>query len=136
MPIHIENVTIEPILESIHCSIRDEALTLIIGRSGSGKSTFIQAIAGLMKLGSGSITYDDVSLWSKKKLNRELLLQHAIAFQYPEHQLFAGTVQEEFNYSLRPYRVSRVENMRRTNVGMEELQLSPSLLDQSPFELS
>lgn len=114
----------------------DHTLTLIIGRSGSGKSTFIQAIAGLVKLGAGSVFYDEAPLWNKKKVNREVLLQHAIAFQSPEHQMFAETVQQEFDYSLRPYRVSREECTRRTNYALHELRLSQSVLNQSPFELS
>jgi energy-coupling factor transporter ATP-binding protein EcfA2/energy-coupling factor transporter transmembrane protein EcfT len=114
----------------------DQSITLIIGRSGSGKSTFIQAIAGLINISSGSVTYGDTSLWNKKKVNKGVLLQHAIAFQSPEQQLFAETIQEEFDYSLRPYRLSAVEVARRTSVALQELKLSQSLLQHSPFELS
>jgi energy-coupling factor transporter ATP-binding protein EcfA2/energy-coupling factor transporter transmembrane protein EcfT len=136
MPINIEDLTIEPILKSINCMLMDHTLTLIIGRSGSGKSTLLQAIAGLVRLGAGSVTYNDTLLWNKKKVNKEVLLQHSLAFQSPEHQLFAETVQEEFDYSLRPYRVSRVESTRRTNNALQELQLSQRILHYSPFELS
>jgi energy-coupling factor transporter ATP-binding protein EcfA2/energy-coupling factor transporter transmembrane protein EcfT len=114
----------------------DQSITLIIGRSGSGKSTFIQAIAGLINISSGSVTYGDTSLWNKKKVNKDVLLQHALAFQSPEQQLFAETIQEEFDYSLRPYRLLPIEGARRTSFALQELQLSQSLLQHSPFELS
>ncbi|MEX2414949.1 MAG: ATP-binding cassette domain-containing protein [Paenibacillaceae bacterium] len=136
MPINVEDLTIEPILKSISCTLTDHRVTLIIGQSGSGKSTLLRALAGLLKIETGSVSYDHVPLWNKRKVNREVLLQNAIAFQSPEHQLFAQTVQGEFDYSLRPYRVSFTERTRRTNEALEEMQLPQSMLQQSPFELS
>jgi energy-coupling factor transporter ATP-binding protein EcfA2/energy-coupling factor transporter transmembrane protein EcfT len=136
MPINIEGLTIEPILKSISCTLEDQRLTLVIGRSGSGKSTFLRALAGLVNIHSGSVSYDQIPLWNKGKVNREVLLQNAIAFQSPEHQLFAQTIQGEFDYSLRPYRVSLMERTRRTKIALEEMQLPQSIVQQSPFELS
>lgn len=96
----------------------------------------LRALAGLVKIESGSVSYDQIPLWNKGKVNREVLLQNAIAFQSPEHQLFAQTVQGEFDYSLRPYRISLTERTRRTKDALQEMQLSQSILEQSPFELS
>lgn len=136
MPITIHELSLSPILQSINCTLQDNSLTLIVGRSGSGKSTFIQAIAGLVKPTSGSVTYDNAPLWKERKVNRDVLLQHAIAFQSPEQQLFAETVHKEFEYSLRPYRVSSDEVIGRSNVALEELHLPQSILQHSPFDLS
>ncbi len=136
MPIIVENVTIEPILNSINCTIQDHSLTLIIGQSGAGKSTLLLALAGLMKLQAGSVSYDQVPLWNKGKVNRELLLRIAIAFQSPEHQFFAQTVQREFDYSLRPYRLDSTERTLRTNDALQQMKLQQSILLKSPFEFS
>ncbi len=136
MPIQVDNLTIEPILESISCTMMDHSLTLIIGRSGSGKSTLLRALAGLVNIQSGTIGYDQIPLWNKGRVNREALLLNAIAFQSPEHQLFAQTVQGEFDYSLRPYRLGNTECNRRTNDALQAMKLQQSIRLNSPFELS
>ncbi|MFD2611705.1 ATP-binding cassette domain-containing protein [Paenibacillus gansuensis] len=143
MPITIRNLTVygedakaEPVLKDISCSLPKESLTLIIGKSGSGKSTLLRTLGGLVPPGSGELLYDGEPLWRKNRVSRPLLLQSAVAFQFPEHQLFAPTLQREFDYSLKPYRLPKPERLRRTDAAMHSQRLPVSLLDASPFTLS
>lgn len=143
MPINVSGLTVyadrqrsRTILNHIHCSMQDRSLTLVVGKAGSGKSTLLRTLAGLSEIGEGSVFYDDLPLWKKGKVNRSLLLRNSVAFQFPEHQLFARTVQGEFDYSLRAYRLPKPEKLRRTAAAMDGQRLPASYLSLSPFTLS
>jgi energy-coupling factor transport system permease/ATP-binding protein len=141
MPIHIENLSIlgdgqKQLLDRVTATLADQSITLIIGRAGSGKTTLLRALAGLTQPANGTIRYGDRLMWSRKKVNRELLLESSIAFQFPEHQLFARTVQEELDYSLRPYRLPKPKRLQRSIEALEGQRLPASVLSRSPFLLS
>lgn len=143
MPIKVNGLTIytnpshtNTILQNVNCSIQDLTLTLVIGRSGSGKTTLLRALAGLLEIDDGTVYYDDIPLWNRGRLNRSVLLQNSVAFQFPEHQLFSRTIQGEFDYSLQPYRLSKQERIQRTQSAIHSQQLPASYLEQSPFALS
>ncbi|MBP1155559.1 MULTISPECIES: ATP-binding cassette domain-containing protein [unclassified Paenibacillus] len=143
MPINVSGLTVyadhrrsRTILNNIHCSIQDRTLTLVIGKAGSGKTTLLRTLAGLSEIGEGNVYYDDLPLWKKGKVDPSLLLRNALAFQFPEHQLFARTVQGEFDYSLRAYRLPKPEKLRRIAAAMDGQRLPTSYLALSPFTLS
>ncbi|ANS76439.1 hypothetical protein AWM70_19225 [Paenibacillus yonginensis] len=144
MPITIKDVTVYADRQRSHALLRDvdcvfpddRSLTLIIGKSGSGKTTLLRTMAGLMTVGSGNVYYDELPLWINRRLNRSALLRSAVAFQFPEHQLFARTVQGEFDYSLRPYRLRKPDKERRIFAALEGQRLPAAFLSRAPFSLS
>lgn len=143
MPIRVERITVRanatgaaPLLDGISCTIQERSLTLLIGPAGSGKSTLLRVLAGLQRADEGRVAYDGVPLWENGQLNRNLLKQHAMAFQFPERQLFASTLHKEFHYSLRPYRIEGAEREKRIHDALEEMALPRSCLPSSPFILS
>ncbi|ALS22420.1 ATP-binding cassette domain-containing protein [Paenibacillus naphthalenovorans] len=143
MPIKVSGLTVftdhgrtGTILNNIHCTVQDRTMTLVIGKAGSGKSTLLRSLAGLTENIEGNVFYDDLPLWKQGRIDRQLLLRSVLAFQFPEHQLFARTVQGEFDYSLRAYRLPKPEKLRRTAAAMEGQRLPASYLSLSPFILS
>jgi energy-coupling factor transport system permease/ATP-binding protein len=143
MPIKVDNLTVyadrgrkHVLLRDMNCSMLDRTITLVIGKAGSGKSTLLRALAGLKDFTQGEIYYDGIPLRSGRQTNRALLLRSSIAFQFPEHQLFARTLQGEFDYSLRPYRLPFAEKTRRITTALGGQGMPDSSLSQSPFILS
>ncbi|WP_284641353.1 ATP-binding cassette domain-containing protein [Paenibacillus silviterrae] len=143
MPIVMRDVTVRAegregrtILHPVSGEIAEHSLTLLIGRTGSGKSTLLKALAGLTPIASGTVDYNGTSLWRKGKPVREALLLSGMAFQFPEQQLFAQTVQGEFDYSLRPYRLGKPEREERIDKAMSSMKLPRELLGASPLTLS
>ncbi len=142
MPIELNGVTVQyhssprPSLNDITVSLRDHAVTLLVGMTGSGKSTLLDTISGLVSPTKGQITVDGVPLWSGQKPRRELIMKFGSVFQYPEHQLFSKSVQGEFAYSLRPYRISKMEITKRTEDSLQQVNLETAILPESPLILS
>ncbi|GIQ67208.1 ATP-binding cassette domain-containing protein [Xylanibacillus composti] len=127
----------KPIVDGISFHLEEHSLTLLIGPSGSGKTTVLRALAGLAELDAGRILYDGEPLWfNPGKVNRAVMMRHAVAFQFPEHQLFASSIGGEFSYSLKPYGYKRTERFQRSTEALRELQLANLSLEASPFALS
>lgn len=103
----------------------------IAGHTGSGKSTLIQIVAGLIKLTSGSVTIDGLPITDKKI--RRLI---GIVFQYPEQQLFEETVERDIAFAPRNFGLSDAEISARVSEAMRQVGLDESLKNFSPFELS
>ena len=108
----------------------------IIGHTGSGKSTLIQHLNGLLRPTSGEILLDGTNIWQDKKTTRESRFRVGLVFQYPEYQLFEETVYRDIAFG--PKNMSLSEEEIRTRVlraagfaGVDE-----SLLEKSPFDLS
>ncbi|MCR8635067.1 ATP-binding cassette domain-containing protein [Paenibacillus radicis (ex Xue et al. 2023)] len=125
-----------PILTNINCRLQKGTVTLIAGQTGSGKSTFLNAIAGLIPLQAGTISYDGKSLWNGQRMNNAIKFKMSVLFQYPERQLFAESIRKEFLYSLRPLRLSKQETAARINEAMNRMKLPEELLTESFFTLS
>ncbi|TLS52745.1 ATP-binding cassette domain-containing protein [Paenibacillus antri] len=124
------------IVRDVSFAAEDRAITLVVGRSGSGKSTLLRAMAGLTPPSVGNVTFDERPLWNGNRPDRKILQETALAFQFPEHQLFAPTVQGEFDYSLRPYRLPAEESAKRISSALESHNLPPAITSISPFQLS
>lgn len=108
----------------------------IIGHTGSGKSTLIQHLNGLLKPTSGQVLLDGKDIWSDKKLTREARFRVGLVFQYPEYQLFEETVYKDISFGPRNMRLKPDEIDRRVREAAKFVGLSQEQLDKSPFELS
>ncbi len=108
----------------------------IIGHTGSGKSTLIQMLNGLMKPTSGSIFFRGEDIWGKKYDRRALRANVGLVFQYPEYQLFEETVEKDIAFGPRNMELSEEEIALRIREGMYFTGLSDKLRKKSPFELS
>lgn len=129
------------VLKDITHRFQAGTITLILGRSGSGKTMLLEALAGLRDIQAGDVFIGDSPLWkgpqARKKIQRQTMLMLGIGFQHPEQQLFAQTVEAEFNYNLRPYRLSPEERKQRMEAtSYYNSQESADWLRLDPFKLS
>ena len=109
----------------------------IIGKTGSGKSTFIQHLNALIKLQSGSIKVYDVDLTQKKPDLKKLRGTVGMVMQYPEYQLFDETVEKDVGYGPKNLGLSEEEIKCRVKEAIELVGLNyKEVADRSPFELS
>ena len=108
----------------------------VIGHTGSGKSTLIQMLNGLMKPTSGTVFFRGEDIWGKKYDRRTLRANVGLVFQYPEYQLFEETVQKDIAFGPRNMGLSDSEVAQRVKEAMEITGLSDKLRNKSPFELS
>ena len=108
----------------------------LIGHTGSGKSTFVQHLNGLLKPSSGRILLDGKDIWESKKNIREVRFRIGVVFQYPEHQLFEETVYKDIAFGPKNMRLSAEEVDLRVRESAGFVGLSDDMLEKSPFELS
>jgi len=108
----------------------------IIGRTGSGKSTLIQHLNGLLKPTSGQILFEGKDIWSSKAMTHDIRYQVGLVFQYPEYQLFEETVYKDIAYGPRNMKLPEEEVDRRVRQAAQFAGLSDAVLERSPFELS
>lgn len=146
MPIKIENLTHiymqgtpfeATALQNINLEIDDGEFVGLIGHTGSGKSTLIQHLNGLLKPTSGTITVNDIRIDKDSRNLKEVRRQVGLVFQYPEHQLFEETVYQDIAFGPRNLGLSAEEIDVRVREAMALVGLDfDSLKDRSPFELS
>ena len=128
-------------LDNVSLTIEEGDFLGIIGHTGSGKTTFVQHLNGLIKVGKnkGSITVGEFSLGDKKCDFKKLRSKVGMVFQYPEHQLFAETVLDDVAFSLKNFEPNLTEEEKTERV-KEALSLVgldiEKVKDKSPFELS
>lgn len=108
----------------------------IIGHTGSGKSTLIQHLNGLLKPTSGQVLYQGRDIWSDPKLTRRTRFNVGLVFQYPEYQLFEETVYRDIAFGPRNMGLDEKEIDRRVRSAAYFVGLRDDQLDKSPFELS
>ena len=123
-------------LDGISFRVEEGEFIGIIGHTGSGKSTLMQHLNGLLKPTRGTVLVDGKDIWSDKKLTRQARFQVGLVFQYPEYQLFEETVYKDIafgpkNMGLKPEEVDRRVREAAGFVGLTEAQL-----EVSPFDLS
>ena len=108
----------------------------IIGHTGSGKSTLMQQLNGLLKPTSGSVLLDGQDIWSDKKLTRQTRFRVGLVFQYPEYQLFEETVYKDIAFGPRNMGLSDEEIDHRVREAAGFVGLTEDQLEASPFDLS
>ena len=126
-----------------HVAIRDIDFTVekgeylgIIGATGSGKSTFIQHLNGLLKPTSGRVYFGGRDIHESKSYTRETRFKVGLVFQYPEYQLFESTVFEDIAFGPKNMGLPEPEVRERTYEAAGFVGLDDELLGKSPFELS
>lgn len=124
-------------LDDISLTIKDNSFIGIIGHTGSGKSTFMQQLNGLLRPTSGTIIIDGVDITQKDiKLNK-LRESVGMVFQYPEYQLFEETVEKDVAFGPKNLGLSDEEVVVRVKDAIEDVKLDYEWVkDRSPFELS
>lgn len=124
-------------LDDISLTIKDNSFIGIIGHTGSGKSTFMQQLNGLLRPTSGTIIIDGVDITQKDiKLNK-LRESVGMVFQYPEYQLFEETVEKDVAFGPKNLGLSDEEVAMRVKDAIEDVKLDYEWVkDRSPFELS
>lgn len=128
-------------LDNVSLSIEEGEFFGIIGQTGSGKSTFVQHLNGLIKIGKnkGEIKIGDFNLTDKDCDFKALRSKVGMVFQYPEHQLFAETVFEDVAFGLKNFckEMTDAEISERVQMSLELVGLDyQRIKDKSPFELS
>lgn len=108
----------------------------IIGHTGSGKSTLVQTLNGLLKPTKGTITLDGEDIWAKPKEIRKIRFKVGLVFQYPEYQLFEETVEKDIAFGPTNMGLSEEQVRQRVLDAAKFVGLKPELLSKSPFDLS
>ena len=123
-------------LSQIHLRIPKGSFVAVVGATGSGKSTLIQCIAGLIRPCAGHVRVGDQIFDANSKSGAALRRHVGMVFQYPEHQLFADTVKSDIAFGLKNRGIKEPEVSRRVRWAMDLVGLSPELSERSPFRLS
>ena len=108
----------------------------IIGHTGSGKSTLMQHLNGLLKPTSGSIVLDGTDIWIDKKTTRQARFRVGLVFQYPEYQLFEETVYKDIAFGPKNMGLDSQEIDRRVREAAGFVGITEQQLEVSPFDLS
>ena len=124
-------------LINVNLTVEEGDFLAIIGHTGSGKSTFVQHLNGLVKLQSGTIIVDGIDLSQKKIDYKKLRGTVGMVFQYPEYQLFADTVYDDVAFGPKNLKLSKQEIDERVKEAIKLVGLDFDYVNQkSPFELS
>ena len=108
----------------------------IIGHTGSGKSTLVQHLNGLLRPTSGKVLLNGRDIWENPKKIREVRFKVGLVFQYPEHQLFEETAYKDIAFGPSNMGLDGDEIDKRVRTAARFVGLKDELLEKSPFELS
>ena len=123
-------------LDEVSFSVDRGEFIGIIGHTGSGKSTLMQHLNGLLKPTSGEILLDGKDIWADKAQTRQARFRVGLVFQYPEYQLFEETVYKDIAFGPRNMKLSEAEIDRRVREAAGFVGLTEEQLQVSPFDLS
>ncbi len=123
-------------VEDVSIRIEEGEYVGVIGHTGSGKSTFIQHLNGLLAPTGGKVYVGDEDLWADKSKLRAFRFRVGLVFQYPEYQLFEETVRQDIAFGPRNMGLDESEIDRRVHEAARFVGLREELLEKSPFELS
>ena len=123
-------------LDNVSFALTPGEFVGIIGHTGSGKSTLMQQMNGLLKPTSGQVLLDGVDIWSDKKLTRQARFRVGLVFQYPEYQLFEETVYRDIAFGPKNMGLDEKEVDRRVREAAGFVGLTQAQLEVSPFDLS
>ena len=126
-----------------HTAVKNMSFTVasgeflgIIGHTGSGKSTLMQHLNGLLKPEQGDILLKGESIWKDKQSTRQARFRVGLVFQYPEYQLFEETVYKDIAFGPKNMKLKEEEIRRRVYRAAHFVGLPEDVMEKSPFELS
>ena len=123
-------------LKNVNIEISQGEYVGIIGHTGSGKSTFVQHLNGLLQPTRGKVLLDGVDINSSKILRHDTRFKVGLVFQYPEYQLFEETVFKDISFGPRNMKLSKPEVEERVREAAAFVGVPESLFDKSPLEIS
>lgn len=123
-------------LDDISLTLGGSSITGFMGHTGSGKSTLVQLLNGILKPTSGQVLLDGTDIWENPKKIRDVRFKVGLVMQYPEYQLFDETVREDIAFGPKNMGMSKAEIDARVLEAAHFAGLHESLLDKSPFDLS
>ena len=123
-------------LDGIKLDIQKGIITGLIGHTGSGKSTLVQMLNGILKPHHGRVILDGEDIWQKPKDIKKIRFRVGLVMQYPEYQLFEETIYKDIAYGPKNMGLDEKEIDERVREAAEFAGLSPDLLERSPFDLS
>jgi energy-coupling factor transport system ATP-binding protein len=123
-------------ISNISVEIQKGDFVGVIGHTGSGKSTFVQHLNGLIKPTEGRVLLNGKDIWKEPKKIKDIRFKVGMVFQYPEHQLFEETVYKDIAFGPANMGCSKSEIGNRVKRAVAFVNLSESLMTKSPFELS
>ena len=123
-------------IEDVNLEVMPGEFLGIIGHTGSGKSTLIQHLNGLLRPTGGEIRLDGEDIWAKPKEIRRVRFQVGLVFQYPEYQLFEETVFKDISFGPKNMGLEDEEVERRVRQAAAFAGIDEEMLEKSPFDLS
>lgn len=123
-------------MQDVSVAFETGELVGVIGHTGSGKSTLMQHLNGLMKPTAGQVLLDGKDIWEQPKKIRDVRFRVGMVFQYPEYQLFEETVYKDIAFGPRNMGLSEAEIKERVLEAAEMVGVRSDMLDKSPFDLS
>lgn len=123
-------------IENIDAEIYAGELVALIGHTGSGKSTFIQHLNGLLKPSAGSVSYEGTDIFASKETSLSVRYKVGLVFQYPEYQLFEETVYKDISFGPKNMGLSEAEIDERVREAAAFVGVPEELFERSPLELS
>ena len=123
-------------LDNINLHLGGSVMTGFMGHTGSGKSTLVQLLNGILKPTSGQVLLDGKDIWEDPKKIRDIRFRVGVVMQYPEYQLFDETVRDDIAFGPKNMGLSKAEIDQRVIDAVHFAGLDENLLNKSPFELS
>ena len=123
-------------LDNVNFTIHRGEFVGIIGHTGSGKSTLMQQLNGLLKPTAGQVLLNGVDIWLDKQTTRQARFRVGLVFQYPEYQLFEETVYKDIAFGPKNMGLSQQEIDRRVREAAGFVGITERQLQSSPFDLS
>jgi len=123
-------------IREISVAVEQGMMVGVIGHTGSGKSTFIQHLNGLLKPSSGSVLIGGKDIWADPKKIRDFRFRVGLVFQYPEYQLFEETVAKDIAFGPQNMGLGEAEVRDRVRAAAQDVEIPAELMERSPFELS
>lgn len=123
-------------LDNVSLDIFGDTVTGIIGHTGSGKSTLVQMLNGLIKPESGKVLLDGEDIWARPKEITKVRFKVGLVMQYPEYQLFEATVREDIAYGPKNLELPAEEVAERVKDAAAFAGIPQDMMNKSPFELS
>ena len=123
-------------VDNVTLTVEQGEFVGVIGHTGSGKSTLIQHLNGLLKQTSGDVIINGRNIWSKNVNIKDIRFESGLVFQYSEYQLFEETVYKDIAFGPKNMGLDKEETDRRVWDSAKQMGLSEDLLERSPFDLS